>query len=618
MLAAFAYAAAVPALRGAGTATLPAPRRRRLLSLFPALVGTAAVLPTISLPLISDDWALWSGRGKATDLLSAVRPDPDLMFFRPVGWAAWAVFGNLDLPVATIRGVAIGLFAWNIALVPPVLRRMGFPRGAAFFAALFFATHPISLETVAWLANFYSLFSLGLGLTALAILPVNGRETGRVAGCFIFASLSFLSKEEGLIWIPAAAICIITRFQLSRLRLVPRAIAPIFVAFAIVLAVRFLVLGGMGGYRETGTGRALPLDRYIEGFRGAIHSEFPSQLWLPLRSFESVLPRWIVMIPAALIVWLWALGFRRPGFRRALQLWWGMTICMLVPVAALVPIGPELAGARLLYSYSVVASLLPAVAVQSLPRRPALAFCSLWIALSVSAQQYNFQAWRESAAAMEHGLGLAVQAVREFITPASQRVAVVGLPDSIHGVVCFRNAATGAIQSAVSRRGLMVSMPPGDLERFQQVIFIDMKNNRSAMLPDSEILVDLAAGDAVEFKFTDGAVMPFGIRPFNITTRQGPDRIDLAAPYFGGGLLLPTLNLVRGTKFKLTIDGETTPAGGAEPFFVVTRRDEVVLLRSRHAPGEWVDPGPVVRVSVEFHVPPGIRYALRSLKVTAG
>lgn len=603
--------------RGSGRAgDLPMPRRRGFEYFLPAAVAALAAAPTLALPFFADDFCLYTGRGSLPNFWYAVQPDPDQMFLRPVGWTIWWLLGKYHISPAAAHALAVVMFAASAALAAPALRKLGMPRGAAVWSAVFFALHPFALETVSWLANYYSLCSLGFALAAIVVLPVRKFTFWRGAGCFLLAILSFLSKEEAIPWLPVAAIFIVSRGKLARL---PKAFLyslPIVLAAGAAVLLRFVALDGIGGYKDMTTGRPVQLWHYRRGLTDALAAEIPSYYFIPTRAscYPPEARGWLRLLGLAFV---YICAFAKPNkpAARALLLLLLLFLPMMAPVSAMIPVAHDLAGGRLIFSFSLFFCAAAAALIASFPGGKILklgAMLLLGSSLAV-AGIYNFKAWEASGRLVHDGLQFVTKEVAELMTPRPIRIAIVGFPDSVSGVVCLRNATSAAMTAAMPDDSLSINAPPLDLGNVQFVYEVDYKDRRARLLPNPDNNIILEAGQPILFNLQKGSLDRGLVHALSVTQEDGPEgEWLLRGNYFGSGLLLPTIRGEKHSKLQLKIDGRVE--GGAMEW-IVTRRMGELFERKAYQQNDSIEFGEGVLVAIELRLSLGATLHISSLTV---
>ncbi|MDD5655812.1 MAG: tetratricopeptide repeat protein [Elusimicrobia bacterium] len=343
----------------------------------------AALALAAFLPALRNDWATnwddgiyllsnlaWRGFGTAelrwmwTAFFSG--------HYHPLTWMSYA----LDYSVWGLRPFGFHLtnlllHAANAGLFFFVARRLLAAGGAgaaapagAFWAAVFFAVHPLRTESVAWAAERRDLLSgLFLLLSLLAYLrrcAGEGRPRLWLAASLLAYALSLLSKAIG-VSLPAVLLLLdwyplrrpLRRVWLEKLPYAALAVAAALVGLAAQYSGRSL-----WGWHQHGLAQRLAQGAYSAAFYLA-KTVWPANL-SPLYElrvpFDPAQPRFLLAAAAAILAtWLaWRLRRSRP--------WWLATwlcyLATLTPVCGvLAQYGPQLVADR----YSYLACLGPAV-----------------------------------------------------------------------------------------------------------------------------------------------------------------------------------------------------------------------------------------------------------------
>jgi hypothetical protein len=160
-----------------------------------AFVAAVAAVPSLRLPLLSDDWAHVAGAAEGL-----FRHTP-YGYFRPLCavtyWIEWQIWGSA--PVAYHLGNLV-LAAAAAALVVVLIRRYTGDGLLAGAAGLLFALHPYHTENVAWIAARSDLLS-GLLFLWAALAYDRWRDTLRrlpVAPLILYEA-AMLAKESAVI-----------------------------------------------------------------------------------------------------------------------------------------------------------------------------------------------------------------------------------------------------------------------------------------------------------------------------------------------------------------------------------------------------------------------------------
>jgi hypothetical protein len=322
-------------------------------------------------------------------------------FYRPLPMLAWWVLGRAGAawPFALL---ALALHAAAAALVGALVAALGRGRGAALIAAGLFALAPQNLEAAYWYAASTDLLATTFTLASLVVLV---RRPG-VRFSVTLALAAYLSKESALV-LPALALVVLAAVPTPeswRRRLVR--VLPHAVLAALVIAVRFRVLGGWGG---TGDPTAPLAGRLLQLGSGLVH----------VGTGDAFLPEglaWGTGACALALLVLVAVRAARDGNAAAAPL-----VFTLVSLAPLLAAG-WVVGARYFY--------LPAVGL-AWAAGEALAVRSRAVALTLATTLFafgNVQAARrrEEIVAYDARVGAARRAIRESVTRGARVFHVAG------------------------------------------------------------------------------------------------------------------------------------------------------------------------------------------------
>ena len=207
------------------------PRRLGLQLLFLAAVALVAYAPSLTIPLIADDYPnlsqaqiYGSPAGSGTLLHDAQ--------FRLRATSYWAMYGlwraaGLTPPVYHSASLALHIAnTWLVLFLAAAWSRM---RPAAFWAAAFFAVHEGHQEAVMWFSAINELLMFLFGMASLwcwKSAPDGTRPAWRkeLAGVALFA-LALLSKETAIFLLPLFLLAVEPEQWRRRLpRLVPHVV----------------------------------------------------------------------------------------------------------------------------------------------------------------------------------------------------------------------------------------------------------------------------------------------------------------------------------------------------------------------------------------------------------
>lgn len=180
-------------------------------------------------------------------------------FYRPVGnlfvafdYAVWGLepFGY--------QLTNLALWSLSATLIFLLVRRLlgGETLVGPLVAVMFYVLHPAVLSILSIVARRTETLQFIFILLTLITLPCpdSGRKTPRLLLAGLFAALAVGSKETGIIVLPLALmhqfLAIKRSTAIERAYTALRALLPAGILIAGVLAVRFAVIGGMGGYNE--------------------------------------------------------------------------------------------------------------------------------------------------------------------------------------------------------------------------------------------------------------------------------------------------------------------------------------------------------------------------------
>lgn len=227
-----------------------------LLGLFAAIAAS----PTLPVGHLSDDWVIlshvsrhgtapdWSGPwlGMSRESILYYRP-----LFTSLYAAEFALAGTDPLPAR------IHHLLWHVAavlLLHGLLRSLGLGTAAALFGAALFAVHPAIGASVGWLAARCGIGAATLTLlTAVLWMACRRRESEGLpapalrACALASAAMAPLFQESGYLALTTPLILDGFLGPRRRMRHLIRRHAPFAAAGAILLLVRFLAIGTLGG-----------------------------------------------------------------------------------------------------------------------------------------------------------------------------------------------------------------------------------------------------------------------------------------------------------------------------------------------------------------------------------
>jgi len=420
------------------------------------LTGLAAFWQTLSYSFLSDDFYLvtlaTSTRGYSAPLF---KHGGGTEFFRPVGGLALALtawWGGAD--VFSWHLASLLLHLANSVLVFLLISRLFSSRPAALVASLLFAIHGTRPEAVTWISGRFDLISSLFVLTGLLLfiahLSLLARARMRATACYfgslVAMGLAMLTKESAYVFPALLMLTLAVRPGASR-QDVKRTLP--FWALAIVLfAIRWWVLGGIGGYIDRRTGRPEAFSLSMLLIVKALALRIWSILYFPVNwSIEPSRGLGIAFaLSVALIVWLlWTVSVERRRILFAVA----FVLISSLPAIPQLLIGGDLQKSRLLYLPSVGFCVMLGFAVEGLrPKRAMVPAALVLVAFQWACLQHNERIWRQIASVADSTCAQIVQQ----ITPSTRRIAVQNLPGSLDGVYFLRNGLGPCLDLKARRR----------------------------------------------------------------------------------------------------------------------------------------------------------------------
>lgn len=420
--------------------------RTDIVTIFGLMVLTVtAFWRTIPFYFLSDDFVLLN---HARSLHGAFRPlfttGGGDGFFRPIGYmslaftSAWAGAS----PVLW-HATALALHITNTVLVYMLAVMLGRSRLAAIFAAVLFAIHGTRPEAVVWIAGRFDLLSTFFVLCGLLFFIRSQDKLPSVGYVYSFASLAcmilaILTKEATYVFPFLLALLLASHGHWSRRRLASL-LSFHFVAAALFV-YRWMLFGGIGGYRDIQTGEPQALNLGVVHTLRALALRTWAVLWFPI-NWSREPNKVLAVFTAAYIlslVWLAAVRMDRAVLLFAL----GFVLVSVLPPLHLLLIGPDLAKSRLLYLPSVGFCLMLSLAVDGLRGRLRYVIPALILSFHFAALQHNLNSWEyasEKAKAVSAAAG-------KCAGHGAQRIVVSGLPGVLRGVPFFVNGFREALE----------------------------------------------------------------------------------------------------------------------------------------------------------------------------
>jgi hypothetical protein len=411
---------------------------------WPMVIAAAAIfayLPSVKTPFLFDDYThiMDASRETWSSMIASSlwqHPRAGDFFFRPVGYVSyWLDFKWAGSVPARWHLWNLAMHTANCLLVYVLCRQLAFRPSAALLSALVFALQGSQAEVVAWTAARFDLLACFFSLvTLLALNRFLDSKRPRwfvvmVSGCV----LGVLSKEAAFC-LPILALCLIG-FRTSRpARDIAKLAGVLFAVCIVAFGYRLWFLGGIGGYRTQAGSAAILQFSVVRTLKALLFREW-ALLFFPLN--WSMEPEWwlklatVAMLSvSALLVW-----FSRPRTGR----FWAclaFTVAAALPVQHLLLIGPDLAGARVLYLPVVGIALFWGTLVQDCQSaRIALGCAAGLLLFQACALEHNLHIWSEVAQLSRQ---TCVSAGKELASDP-RPIAVSGLPATLNGVFFLAN-----------------------------------------------------------------------------------------------------------------------------------------------------------------------------------
>jgi hypothetical protein len=439
--------------------------RLQTLALGAALIvlTAAAFWRTLGFYFLSDDFVLLNQAQARPDLRALFTVGGGDGFFRPVGYLSlalnslWASFNP-----AIWHGSALVCHIANSLLVFVLALQICSSRLTAFFAAALFAVHGSRPEAVAWISAHFDRVSAFFFLCGLILFIHSLRKTAHPRLCRVLALacmiLAILSKEAAFIF-PGVLFLFMLQQKVEassaegRKDAAPgryRPLIPFFAVAALLFAYRWMLFGGIGGYRDIATGRPTI---WMTGFVSAakvLLFRLWAVLFFPINWKTQPGFFFSILLTLAIGALCWT-AFSRSGCK-PLVFPLGFVLLAALPPLHLLLIGSDLQKSRLLYLPSVGFCLLLGLAVERMTPRVRLLVPAALMIFHLAALAHNLDGW---AYASEKARDACTEAVRH-IGPGTGKVVVAGLPQSLDGIAFFANGFPECVQ--MQRKGPPVSI----------------------------------------------------------------------------------------------------------------------------------------------------------------
>jgi hypothetical protein len=413
-----------------------------------AVIVVAVFWRSLWFPMLSDDYILVTQATHASGSIwkPFVEAGGDGSY-RPVGYALLLASGKLaNVDAFRWHAISLAVHAANSVLVYAAARYALKRSDVAALCAVLFALHGTRPEAVVWTAGRFDVFAGFFALAGL-LLFLHYYATGKLvyavaSGLMVAAAI--MSKESAYAF-PALALAFLAAGRGSKpwryKRLLTTLIVPV-----LLLAYRFMLFQGPGGYIDPLTGKAQILSvRFLPSLK-ALFPRFWAAMVFPIDWAQSP-GFWLAVAVVIMIVCLVGLFVARTSLdRKTVLILVGCTIAAVLPAFHLLSIGPDLLGSRILYLPAVAFALLLAVLISSANRARMLG--AGVVVFYIAVLSHNLSIWGRVGDLADRTCVAA--APRLTNAPSA---AILGIPVAIDGVPFFANGFAECV-------GLHTPTPP--------------------------------------------------------------------------------------------------------------------------------------------------------------
>ncbi len=231
-------------------------------------------------------------------------------------------------------------------------------RWPALAAALLFLLHGSRPEAVTWIAAQFDLWAAFFFLLALLAF-----EKRWYAASLAPLLLALLSKESAYVY--PLVLVLMLWIDGVPLKRWARLAGPSFLLTAAVFLYRWRLLGGIGGYRDIGTGRPYILTFDLLRTLKALTARLAAALDFPI-NWSHPLEWWLIATLLAAMA-AWAALATVKGDRLKLLFGFGFVLLAALPAHEFLLIDANLEKSRVLYLPSVGYALIFAAALEAAP-----------------------------------------------------------------------------------------------------------------------------------------------------------------------------------------------------------------------------------------------------------
>jgi hypothetical protein len=277
----------------------------------------------------------------------------DATFFRPIGDFSWYFEYRLSgMQPAAWHAVELAIHTINCALVYVLITAIFSSRAIGLWTAALFGLHPANLEAVCYLGGGQQILVASLFLLIALMLFVRRSTPWTLAVSLAAAWLALWSKESAFV-LPVLVTIIAWRIGAPLRRTVPY-----WILTAAAFVYRWILLGGLGGYKQT--------HATLFGIAKVLAVRLWAILVVPL-NWSTGMAVWTWIGLAAGIAAYLLLTAAAPARRDvAFALAW-IVVCALPGIQMLL-IGSNMLNSRLLYLSTIGFGLLLGCAIDTLPR----------------------------------------------------------------------------------------------------------------------------------------------------------------------------------------------------------------------------------------------------------
>ncbi len=403
--------------------------------------GVAAYSGSFSFPFVADDYVhIPNALHASPAYLGALFTQPGSdHFFRPVTYLSYAIEGRVAgyEPVvwhalSVVLHIAVSLLVYQLA------RRRGFAVWTAIAAGTLFLLHGSRPEAVTWIGAQFDLWAALFVLIALLAFD-RGWRLASLAPLL----LALLSKESAYVY-PLLLLLLLRmdRVPLSRW---PRLAGPSFLVTAAAFLYRWWVIGGIGGYRNSGTNSAVIWNLDLAHTGQGFTTRLAAALNFPINWSHT--PEWWLIAALVAAMAAWACLATGAADRRKLWFGFGFLILAAVPVHQFLLIGANLEKSRVLYLPSVGFALIFAAALEAARPRMAITAAFAILAFQTAALEHNLLIW--------HRVSTLAASTCASVAALPGEADVSDVPNEIDGVYFLHVGLRGCIERAGGRRPLL-------------------------------------------------------------------------------------------------------------------------------------------------------------------